>query len=96
MDGARYANDAGLTVILSGAIEEDGRRWLHLSISHRSRLPKWRELVAVRDLFPGDVYCYQVLPPQEKHVNIHPRVLHLWHCLDGNPLPDFTRGTGSL
>ncbi len=28
--------------------------------------------------------------------NIHPNVLHLFVCLDGDPLPDFTRGKGSL
>jgi len=28
--------------------------------------------------------------PRAKHVNIHPGVLHVWHCLDGDVTPDFT------
>ena len=50
-----------------------------------------------KELFVGrDEFAYQVIPPRDQHVNIHPNVLHLWSCLDGSPLPDFTRGTGSL
>jgi hypothetical protein len=32
------------------------------------------------------------LPPKAKHVSIHPGVLHLWHCLDGDVTPDMTAG----
>lgn len=31
-----------------------------------------------------------------KHVNKHPYCLHLWSCLDGPVLPDFTRGSDGI
>jgi hypothetical protein len=96
-DGATYQHRSGMTLILSAAVEEDGKRWAHLSIAHPHRLPTWAELVAARDAFFGpEAACVQVLAPKSKHVNIHAYCLHLWRCLDGDPLPDFTRGTGSI
>lgn len=90
-DGARYRCSARkLTAILSGRIDEHGKRWLHLSVSHSDRIPTWGELRSVKELFLGDVYAYQVLPPKEFYVNLTPRVLHLWHCLDGPQLPEFS------
>lgn len=86
-----------LSVILSGSREEDGKRWLHLSVAHRQRIPAWSELKLVKDLFLGPhLWAIQVLPTADKYVNINPRVLHLWHCVDGIALPDFTGGTGSI
>jgi hypothetical protein len=44
-------------------------------------------------MFIGDGRkAIQVFAPVAEHVNIHEFCLHLWHCLDGDPLPDFTRG----
>jgi len=37
-----------------------------------------------------------VVPPRSQYVNINPTVLHLWVCLDGDVLPDFTHGGSSL
>jgi hypothetical protein len=31
-----------------------------------------------------------------RSVNIHPNCLHLFVCVDNDPLPDFTRGEGLL
>ncbi len=97
-DGSWYQKSLPpLTVCLSGCIELDGKRWLHLSCSHRKRLPTWDEMVEVKELFLGeDAKAIQVLPPRKEWVNLCDRVLHLWVCLDGDPLPDFTRGTGSI
>jgi hypothetical protein len=98
-DGAWYRNDAaGLAVALSVGKEADGRFWLHLSISHRARLPRWSELVEAKELFLGNREAYQVVPPRERYVNIHPNCLHLFALLDvaAAALPDFTRGTGCL
>ena len=96
-DGIRYVRRLPpMRAIVSVSKEYDGRRWVHLSLSHRDRLPTWRELRDAKEMFLGDVYAYQVLPIRERYVNTHPNVLHLWHCLDENPLPDFTRGTGSI
>ncbi len=98
VDGRAYRNNlASLACIVSAGQELDGRTWIHMSLSHPSRLPTWRELVEAKELFLGDRYAYQVLPPRDKYVNIHPHVLHLF-AVDGGeePLPDFTQGSGSL
>jgi hypothetical protein len=98
-DGAAWG-DGRLAVILSANTELDGKRWLHISISHNgdpASLPSWGDLLAVRDTFLGEeALCLHLLPPKSEHVNIHPGVLHLWHCMDGRPTPDFTRGGSSL
>lgn len=77
----------GHTVILSGLVVED-RPWLHLSIAHPSRLPRWDELVRAKEAFLGaEVPAYQVLAPRSEWYNAHLYCLHLW-----SPLPDFTLG----
>jgi hypothetical protein len=82
-----------LTVLVSGMVEEDKKRWLHVSVSRRSRLPSWEDLKLVKATFIGeDKTAIQVFPSQDKYVNFHPYVLHLWHCVDGDPVPDFTSG----
>lgn len=76
--------------------EADGKRWYHASISHKKRMPSHEELMETKDNFIGpDRYAVQVYPPKEFHVNIHGHCLHLWHCLDGHPLPEFSKILGS-
>lgn len=94
--GAYWHTLIPLMVICSACREEDGRDWAHFSMSHKDRLPTWEEFKAGKDIFLGNVYAYQVFPPKEKYVNDHPHVLHLFHCLEGVPLPDFTRGRGTI
>lgn len=92
-----YLRRDGLFVLSSATVEADGKRWLHVSASRNGQLPSWSDLREVKDIFIGrDRYAYQVLPPQSHYVNFHPNVLHLWVCLDGDPLPDFTRGLGII
>lgn len=97
-DGGKYRNPRReLAAIFSVNRENDGRFWLHLSVSHARRIPTWPELIEVKELFLGDREAYAVAPPRERYINIHPHVLHLFALLDGEPvLPDFTRGTRSL
>lgn len=95
-DGAMYERN-GLKVIMSGAVEADGRRWLHVSCSRVNRLPDWDDMRTVKDLFVGvDRQAIQVFPTRARYVNINSNVLHLWSCLDGDGLPDFSGGTGSI
>jgi hypothetical protein len=79
-----------LMVVWSARKEADGRRWVHVSLSRPSRLPSWEDVRKVKDAFIGrERKALQILPPQAEYVNIHNHVLHLWHCLDGDGLPDF-------
>lgn len=95
-DGAAYRNDLGLYVIISG-IEIDNKRWIHVSVSRKSRLPSWDDLKIVKNLFIGlEEKALQVLPAHSEYFNLHPYCLHLWHCLDGDPIPDFRLGTGMI
>jgi len=91
--GRAYRSKTGLRVLLTAMLQER-RRWLHVSVSHRNgRLPVWREMCTVKDLFCGaERTAYQVHPPTSKHVNIHKAVLHLYCPLDGPVTPDFTGG----
>lgn len=88
-----YAKYERLRVLVSCAQYADARRWLHVSVSLRGgQLPSWPQMSEVKELFiGGDRQAIQVMPPRSNHVNIH-EVLHLWHCLDGDGLPDFTGG----
>jgi len=97
-DGGKYRHDlSGQTVIISASIEDDGRAWLHFSTAFAHRLPTWPEFVSTKEKFLGaEVKAIQIIPPRAEYVNIHPYVLHAFVCLDGDPLPDFTRGSGSL
>jgi hypothetical protein len=81
-----------LSLIVTACREADGHLWVHLSVAGRDRLPTWPELVAVRDWIVGaEAKAIQVVPPRSEYVNLHPFCLHLWVCLDGDPLPDFRK-----
>lgn len=97
-DGAAYRNDrTGQTVIVSVSRETDGRRWLHVSTAFPDRLPTYAELARVKRLWIGEGRrALQLFVESGAHVNIHRYALHLWHCVDGDGLPDFSRGTGSV
>jgi hypothetical protein len=75
----------------------DGRRWIHASLSRGDKkLPTWSEMTWFRDEVLGhDAKAIIVIAPAGEHVNLA-EVHHIWHCLDGDGLPDFTLGTGSI
>jgi hypothetical protein len=80
-----------LTVISSVCYEKDGKLWLHVSLAHHKRMPSYDEIKLVKEHFIGkDKYAMLVFPPEDKFVNLHPFCLHLWHCIDGHPLPEFS------
>jgi hypothetical protein len=97
LDGLKYVQAfTGLSLIISGELH-DSRRWIHLSLAHKDRMPTWTELVDIKEIFIGrDDTSIQVIPPRKQYVNIHPFCLHLFTCIEGNVLPDFTYGTGHL
>lgn len=81
-----------LMVITSGRIEADGKRWVHASYSRPHRTPDWYDTRRVKDEFLGlERLAVAVLPPLSQWVSIHEHCLHLWHCVDGDPTPDFRR-----
>lgn len=95
-DGAAYRSADGLVVIISKAIEQDGKEWTHLSFSRKNRMPNYQDMILVKAVFLGpDREAIMVLPRMSKHVNIHKFCLHLFSTED-MPLPDFTQGTGTI
>ena len=97
LDGytGRYAD---CRFIVSVAREDDGKRWLHASVSKRGRgMPTYEDLAMLKHFCIGDdKTAYQVFPSLDKYVHAPPtggrtQVLHLWHCLDGDPLPEFSK-----
>lgn len=98
VDGIRWQNDKKkMIVIASIAVEQDGKHWVHLSMSHYKRVPTYEELTYLKRHWVGeDRKCVMVFPEKAKHVNINPNVLHLFCCLDGDPLPDFTQGGSTI
>lgn len=67
----------------------DGLRWLHVSVSQKSKIPSWDDLRYIKEQVIGDRKAFIVLPKFERYVNIHPYCLHLWVPIDHDPLPDF-------
>ncbi len=96
-DGAKYLRADGMTVIASVSPEADGKTWLHVSCAHLDRMPSYEDLAWMKRVFVGpNRAAVMVLPEASKHINIHSNCLHLFSCLNGHPLPDFTRGGTSL
>lgn len=89
---------SGRKVVLSICPEfYDSNTWVHVSISRRGKEPSYQDLVYLKRHWLGDnLKAIMVLPEKERHVNIHPNCLHLYCCLDGDVLPDFTMGMGTI
>lgn len=89
-DGASLRNDQGLQVIVSGEFH-DSKAWIHASLSRRSKMPTYEDLAMVKKVFVGDdKRAFMVLPDAAHHVNLHPFCLHLYCCIDGDGLPEFS------
>jgi len=68
----------------------DHSLWLHASIARRDRMPDYDDLVLLHHAAFGDAWAYQCFAPPAAHINIHPRALHLWGRVDGEPaMPNF-------
>lgn len=56
-----------------------GKGWDHVSVSLEGRCPLWDEMCFVKDFFFHPAECViQYHPPEEKYINDHENVLHLW------------------
>ena len=73
-----------IRVIESVVTKPDGKQWLHVSVSKPNRkMPTWDDVKTLRECFVGEHReCYMIFPTQDRYVNIHPGVLHLYCCLD--------------
>lgn len=79
----------GLAVMV-GIEKHDEKRWKHVSMSMRRRLPTHAEMCEVKDIFIGtEETAIHVFPSREEKVNIHPNCFHLFSALDEKILPDF-------
>jgi len=89
--GSCFMNEKrGLSVIMSVQMYEDGNRWLHVSMSHRKRLPRYEEMCYLKRHWIGETEkAVMVFAPRDEHVNTDPNCLHLFCCLDADVLPDF-------
>jgi len=92
-DQYHYESINGLRVIFTADnLEGDGKTWLHVSLSRKSRIPTYEDMCEVKDVFVGrDRQALQIFVPASKHINIHKYCLHLWCCIEGDNLPDFGR-----
>jgi hypothetical protein len=86
-----YMRGDGLFVIFTAdRLQGDGKTWLHVSMSRKSRIPSYQDMCDVKFLFIGkERQAIQIFAPEAKHINIHPYCLHLWCALEGDGLPDF-------
>ena len=95
--GRNKRDPAWRTVMFTGEIKNDGSKWLHVSIARNGELPTWQELVDVKEKFLGpECLALQVFPPRSRWISIHDYCLHLWHRLDGDPIPDLARGGNTI
>ena len=88
----------GLRIIVTEEEEVDVRSWRHLSLSFPDMIPGFEDVASVKRAFVGEYhYAAMVFPPKKYYVNQHPYVLHIFACMKGDwPLPEFTRGQGTL
>lgn len=86
----------GLFIMASAGEYDDGKEWLHVSVSRKSRIPTYDEMTRIkRDFIGDDKKAVFILPEKKNHVNINENCLHLFYSAE-NPLPEFSGGTGSI
>ncbi|WP_034757714.1 DUF7694 domain-containing protein [Rossellomorea vietnamensis] len=70
-------------------IASNGGGWEHVSISHKRKIPSWKTMCELKDLFfEEDEAVMQLHPAKSKHINNHNNCLHLWRpVIETIPLP---------
>ena len=63
--------------------------WEHVSVSLPNRIPTWREMDFIKDIFWGeDEAVIQIHPPKKDKINNHVYCLHLWKYMKFDlPMP---------
>ena len=92
-----YSFYSGRVMVIMSGQREDSKRWLHVSFSRPNRMPDYDDITMVKRAFIGDdVKAIMIFPERKYYVNLHPYCLHLWSCLDGDGLPEFSHGLGTI
>ena len=79
--------------VIAGIERHGGRKWIHISAARPDRLPSWDDLKQVKRVIAGpERQAIQVIPRDSEYVNFHPNCLHLFVCLDDDPIPSFAQG----
>jgi hypothetical protein len=90
-DGYMFVSINGLSIIITGEVYQE-KRWIHVSFARKSRMPDYSDIKIIkRDFIGDDKKAIMIFPDEEHYVNIHPYCLHLFCCLDGDGLPEFSR-----
>lgn len=80
----------GLGVILTGAEELDGRRWLHMAVSHPRNRPSHEDMLLAKAIFIGyDKLAFELYPSAQEDVRLPYSTRYIFHCIDGQPMPTF-------
>ncbi len=97
LDGVMFFSpNLGLSVIVTGETRE-GKNWIHCSFARKGRMPDYADTQRVRKAFIGeDLKSIMIWPEKSKYVNIHSYCLHLFACLDGDGLPEFSGVVGGV
>ena len=83
----------GLLVLVSEEKQQDNCLWRHVSLSYKNKMPAYKDIKMVKDIFIGDdLKAIQVFPKKKEHVNFFENCLHLWCNLEKDYLPDFSGG----
>jgi hypothetical protein len=68
-----------LLIIAADTRDPESEGWEHVSVSIGRRLPNWKEMAFVKDLFWDDQELVaQFHPPRSEYVNNMENCLHLW------------------
>jgi hypothetical protein len=96
-DGYALRERGGLRLLIDCSFKADGKAWLHVSISRKTYLPSWDDMKRVKREFIGDGnVAVMVFPAAADYVNIHPNCHHLWHCVEGETICNFTADLGGV
>lgn len=72
-----------LIVVSSEEIMDNDKSYIHISLSHKNKIPDWETVKYVKENFIGedkDAFIY--FPVKSEYVNFMPYCLHLWSELD--------------